>query len=617
MNTFVLTILFPFLSFIILSASQGKLSDIVVAVIGVVGTGISALITAYLVFNFYFCLYEHTTFIIIQELWSWFKINDLNAVIIFRLDRLSLTMLSVITSIGFIINIYSIWYMRGHEGYSRFFAYINLFMCNMILLVLSDNLLLMYLGWEGVSLCSYLLIGFYYLKPKNITEAFKAFILTRFGDICLICALFIIYNQYSTFSISELLELDLTQLSNKMSMWISILILIGSIAKSAQIPLNTWLLGAMVGPTPVSALIHAATMVAAGVYLIDRLHNFFLITPSILYITGFIGAVTLITSSCSALFQSNIKKILAYSTIGQIGYMFLALSVKNWSGAIFHLSMHAYSKALLFLAAGSLIRICYNEQNIFKMGGLYHVTPFIYTCFLIGGSSLSGVPLITAGFYSKEFILMHIFSKDCNSFFLLAGLIGTFLTPIYIFRMIFIVFHGVSKCRFNISSTVHQYFSLSILLLLSTFVGRHVKLPIENIDFSHYNNIYFILISEILIFLGIWVASIFWLNPDSKAKSYIISTRLLSDRIIRYLVVLCYYGWGINWIYKNFFIKPYLLIARKLLINNNLSIIVTNFFILLRWIGNNLVCIENGKLNWYAASISIGVIIMLLTIFVS
>lgn len=617
MNIFTLTILFPLLSFIVLSLYKDKCLETTIAIIGVIGVGISAFITSYLIFYFY--LYEYDTFVCVQKFWPWFIVDDLYISIEFKLDGLSLIMLSVITGVGLIIHIYAIWYMKGHEGCARFFAYTNLFVFNMILLVLSDNLLLMYLGWEGVGLCSYLLIGFYYFDSKNGIEASKAFIMTRFGDICLICALFVIYNYYHTLNFSELLQLlDVIKLPHHISTWISILILIGSIGKSAQIPLNTWLVGAMVGPTPVSALIHAATMVTAGVYLINRMHNFFLITPLVLYITGIVGAITLIASSFSALFQNNIKKILAYSTIGQIGYMFLAIGVKNWVGSMFHLVTHAFSKALLFLAAGVLIRSCNNEQNIFKMGGLYRVLPFIYICFIIGAASLSGVPFITSGFYSKELILLNIFSDSNDCFLFLVGLFGTFLTPIYIFRAIFTIFHGEKTINPTLNYTIYQYISLIILLLLSTFIGGKILLFIIDFDiYIHYSfsKIYVILISEILIFSGIWIASLLWCNSKIQLQSYTIVTQYSIERVIRYLILLSHYGWGIDWLYKKFFITPYLLIAQKLSKVYDL-IIITNLFMLLSWLGKNLICIENGKLNWYAASINLGVIIILLIILI-
>lgn len=614
MNVLILTILFPFLSFIVLSISQGKWSKNISSIIGIGGIGISVLIVFYLLYK-YCILNNSNNFIFFQEFWSWFKVDTLHVTIRLRLDILSLIMLLIITGIGFIIHIYAIWYMSNSEGYSRFFAYTNLFICNMIILVLSDDLLLMYFGWEGVGLCSYLLIGFYYFNPKNGLEAFKAFIITRFGDICLLCAFFMIYDQYHTLSLSTLLTLTPQNLITDMSIWISIMLLIGCIGKSAQLPFQTWLVGAMVGPTPVSALIHAATMVTSGIYLINRLHNFFLITPYVLYVIGMIGSITLIIFACSALFQNNIKKILAYSTISQIGYMFLALGNKNWIGSMFHLITHSIFKALLFLSAGMLIRFCQNEQNIFKMGGSYRSIPIVYICFLIGGASLSGIPIVTSGFYSKEFILLH--TLDTNDyFFLFSGLIGTFLTAIYTFRMIFIIFHRNNIIVSDIDNNFYKYIPLITLALFSTIIGVQIQsilsgFTIINNHYS-YHHFFLVLISGILIFLGIWIASLFWLNDESKIISSTFFLSRPSDRITRYLVLICHYGWGMDWIYKIIFIKPYLFIAKKMFIYINQLKLIINVFILFNWLGKVLIYIENSKLNWCATFITIGVMVILL-----
>lgn len=240
--------------------------------------------------------------------------------------------------------------MRGEEGYSRFFAYTNLFIASMVVLVLADNLLLMYLGWEGVGLCSYLLIGFYYTDPKNGAAAMKAFVVTRVGDVFLAFALFILYNELGTLNFREMVELAPAHFAdgNNMLMWATLMLLGGAVGKSAQLPLQTWLADAMAGPTPVSALIHAATMVTAGVYLIARTHGLFLMTPEVLHLVGIVGAVTLLLAGFAALVQTDIKRVLAYSTMSQIGYMFLALGVQAWDAAIFHLMTHAFFKALLF-----------------------------------------------------------------------------------------------------------------------------------------------------------------------------------------------------------------------------------------------------------------------------
>ncbi|WHL25209.1 MAG: NADH-quinone oxidoreductase subunit L [Candidatus Blochmannia vicinus] len=623
MSLLFLTILFPFLGFTILAISQGKWSENISAIIGVGTVGISLCITVCIMFNFYWNVSNYTTFVFVQNLWTWFSIHALCITVALRLDGLSLVMLSLITGVGFIIHLYAIWYMSGCEGYSRFFAYTNLFMANMILLVLSDNLLLMYFGWEGVGLCSYLLVGFYYFDSRNGMAALKTFIITRFGDICLICALFMIFDQYQTLSFSGLLALELKCPSSyhffSNTTWISFMLLIGAVGKSAQLPLQTWLTSAMVGPTPVSALIHAATMVTSGVYLIIRMNNFFLMAPNILYLIGVIGSLTIVLFGCSALLQSNIKKILAYSTISQIGYMFLALGGRHWGAAMFHLVTHAFFKALLFLAAGSLIYSCRYEQNIFKMGGLYKSIPFIYICFLIGGASLSGVPIITAGFYSKELIMLKTLVNH-DYFFLFSGLIGIFLTPIYTFRMIFVVFHGSNKIEPRICNKITQNFPLVALLLLSTCIGGWIKLPLsvdivgtDTNTICNYSQIYFEIASSFLVIFGIWFASIFWLDSLNSITGQIVKPHL-SEIVKRYIILLCYYGWGFDWLYKLVFVKPYLFITKKLSYSDPVNIIINIFISLLCWLKSGLVLSANGKLNWYIVAMNIGAVIIFIMI---
>lgn len=620
MNLISLIILFPLLGFITLAYSQGKWSNNISAMIGVGSIIISACFTTYVIFNFFCNVHENrNAFLFVQDLWTWFSVNDLNVVVSLRLDGLSLSMLSMIVSIGLIIHIYASWYMKQYEGYSRFFSYTNLFMFNMILLVLSDNLLLMYFGWEGIGFCSYLLIGFYYLDSKNGIQAFKAFIMTRIGDVFLICALFIIYDQYHTLSISKLLLLQQQYcIVNDSAVWISCMLLIGAIVKSAQFPLQHWLVNAMVGPTPVSALIHAATMVTSGVYLINRMNSFFVVTPNILYIVGIIGVITLILFSCSALLQSDIKKILAYSTISQIGYMFLAIGGGHWVASIFHLMTHAFFKSLLFLATGSLICICAQERNIFKMGGLYKSIPLIYICFLVGGASLSAFPIITAGFYSKELILLKTLYSH-NYFFWISGLIGAFLTSVYVFRMIFIIFHGRKRIDpHTLDRDFCQIFSLVILLLCSTCIGGLVKFPLLNIildditNICDYKKIYFEIISGILVIFGIWVASYFWLNifycRNKKSRNFL----MRDSTIKRYIILLCYYGWGLDKICKIICIKPYLYLVNRLFRYDRIDLISNIIVSLFFWMQNFLKYSVNGKLNWYISSINIGAIITLI-----
>ncbi|MXS18936.1 NADH-quinone oxidoreductase subunit L, partial [Pseudomonas oryzihabitans] len=441
MNLLPLTFAFPLVGYFLLAFSRGRLSENLSALIGVGSVGLAALVAAWVGWNFHVAppADGHLTIV----LWQWMNVEGFAPNMALYLDGLSLTMLGVVTGVGFLIHLFASWYMRGEEGYSRFFAYTNLFIFSMLLLVLGDNLLLLYFGWEGVGLCSYLLIGFYYSERANGNAALKAFIVTRVGDVFMAFGLFILFMTLGTLDIQELLQKapDVFASGDPLIVLATLALLGGAVGKSAQLPLQTWLADAMAGPTPVSALIHAATMVTAGVYLIARTHGLFLLAPEILHLVGIVGAVTLVLAGFAALVQTDIKRILAYSTMSQIGYMFLALGVGAWQPAIFHLMIHAFFKALLFLASGSVILACHHEQNIFKMGGLWKKIPLAYSSFVVGGSALAALPLVTAGFYSKDEILWEAMASG-HTYLLYAGLAGAFLTSIYTFRLIFITFHG-------------------------------------------------------------------------------------------------------------------------------------------------------------------------------
>jgi len=360
----------PFLSFLILALFGHKLSRKTAGIIGAGSIGIISVLTIIIAIGFFKSLPEIKSYSV--NLWEWISAGNLRVDISFSLDALSLVFCFVITFVGFLIHLYSIEFMAKDEGFTRFFAYMNLFIGSMLVLVLADNILLMYLGWEGVGLCSYLLIGFWYKEPDNGYAARKAFIITRIGDTAMIIGIFILFLNFGTVNISELMRLASANwvTGSSIAVLTAALLLGGALGKSAQLPLQTWLPDAMAGPSPVSALIHAATMVTAGVYLIARTHVLFSLAPVVQSAVAIIGALTLLIAGFSALAQHDLKRILAYSTISQIGYMFLALGVGAWSAAVFHFMIHAFFKALLFLGAGIVILVLDEEHDIFKMGGL-------------------------------------------------------------------------------------------------------------------------------------------------------------------------------------------------------------------------------------------------------
>lgn len=613
MNLLFLTILLPLLGFLLLAFSAGRYPENTSAVIGVGSMGLTALVTFYVAIDF---LSQQVTGVqvVSQTLWHWMVVDSFSIPLTLRLDGLSLTLLSVVTGVGFFIHLYASWYMRAEEGYSRFFAYTNLFIASMVVLVLADNLLLLYLGWEGVGLCSYLLIGFYYSNPANGAAAMKAFIVTRIGDVFLAFALFILYQELGTLNIHELMVLAPQKLatgSNAIT-WATLMLLGGAVGKSAQLPLQTWLADAMAGPTPVSALIHAATMVTAGVYLIARTHGLFLMAPEVLHLVGIIGAITLLLAGFAALVQTDIKRVLAYSTMSQIGYMFLALGVQAWHAAIFHLMIHAFFKALLFLASGSVIIACHHQQNIFKMGGLRKTIPLVYICFLVGGAALAALPIVTAGFYSKDEILWGALASGHINL-LIAGLIGAFLTALYTFRMIFIVFHGeaahdASKHVQPVQGISHSL-PLLVLLVLSTFIGAFITPPLAGVlpenHVAESGKMALEVFSGVLVISGILLASLLYLGKRQRVSSIARSTSG------KFLTLCWFHAWGFDWLYDKLFVRPYLWVA-KILQRDPLDSLMNLSASFARLANRALSVSENGKMRWYLASMGLGAVAVLL-----
>ncbi|KHN59244.1 NADH:ubiquinone oxidoreductase subunit L, partial [Dickeya fangzhongdai] len=545
-----------------------------------------------------------------QHLWSWMTVGKFDIGVTLALDGLSLTMLSVVTGVGFFIHLFASWYMRGEEGYSRFFAYTNLFIASMVVLVLADNLLLMYLGWEGVGLCSYLLIGFYYTNPNNGAAAMKAFIVTRVGDVFLAFALFILYRELGTLNFRDLMVLAPQHLAegSPAITWATLMLLGGAVGKSAQLPLQTWLADAMAGPTPVSALIHAATMVTAGVYLIARTHGLFLLAPDVLNLVANVGAVTLLLAGFAALVQTDIKRVLAYSTMSQIGYMFLALGVQAWDAAIFHLMTHAFFKALLFLSSGSVILACHHEQNIFKMGGLRKTIPLVYVCFLVGGAALSALPMVTAGFFSKDEILAGAWANGHINL-VIAGLVGAFMTSLYTFRMIFIVFHGEAKTKAHAGKGISHHLPLLVLLVLSTFVGAQIALPLHGVlpattELEHGQVMTLEIASGVVAIAGILLAAALWLGKRQ------LVTSIANSAPGRFFSTWWFHAWGFDWLYDKVFVKPYLAIA-TLLQRDPLNALMNIPAILTRWGNRALIVSENGQVRWYVASMGVGAVVVL------
>jgi len=561
-----------------------------------------------------------------QTLWTWIPAGGFSPDIALHLDALSLVMMLVVACVGFLILAYSAEFMEEEEGYSRFFAYMDLFIASMLILVLAGNLLLLYLGWEGVGLCSYLLIGFWYKDPANGRAARKAFIVTRVGDTALAIGLFLLFTRLGTLDIQKVVQraaLEWTPGSG-LAVAAAALLLGGALGKSAQLPLQTWLPDAMAGPTPVSALIHAATMVTAGVYLIARMSGLFILAPQVLAAVAVIGAATLLYAGCAALVQSDIKRVLAYSTISQVGYMFLALGAGAWSAAIFHFMTHAFFKALLFLGAGAVILALRHEHNMFRMGGLRREMPLTFWTFLIGAASLAGLPLATAGFYSKDMILSGAWT---SGFWLwAAGMAGVLLTSIYTFRMVFLVFFGPTRERPDKRPGARMAVPLVVLAVLS-IVGGFVELPRTLGDvpllsaFLHgalpasgpetpvRTEAALQAAAAVVSLLGLCLAYVFFLKKPELAGA------LEKTRVGSAVRQWWFAGWGFDWLYDRLLVRPFVRAAE---INRGdfIDSAFTDVADINVGLHRALSRTQTGVLRWYAMGIVLGAIgVILVAVF--
>ena len=613
----------PLTGFLLLALFGGQLSRRQIASVGCGSVGTAAATTALVAADFFHPFPDQESYR--QTLWNWIDTSGMTVGISWYLDALSLLMVAVITGVGFLIHLYSAEYMAHDDGYARFFAYMNLFVSAMLTLVLADNLLLLYLGWEGVGLCSYLLIGFWYREPEYGTAAQKAFIVTRIGDTAFAIGLFILFTQFTSLSIEQVqsLAMEAWPVGSNLAMIVAVLILIGAVGKSAQLPLQVWLPDAMAGPTPVSALIHAATMVTAGVYLIARMHHLFALAPMVQEVIAVLGLVTLLLAASSALVQTDIKRVLAYSTMSQIGYMFLALGVGAWSAALFHFLTHSCFKALLFLAAGSVIHSLHHEQDIFKMGGLRRHLPWTFWTFLIGAAAMSGVPLITSGFYSKDWILWSVWSSPISHRWIWFGAVfGAMLTGLYSFRLIFRVFFGEIRTQPTGEPGLAMRMPLVALAFLALTVG-FLEMPhtLGNVTvFSDYLS-HALPTTELLpdidegsegreqlavtvaALLGIGLAALLFL-PGS-----LLATRWAEQSRDHPSMTLVQRGWGFDRLYDRLFVRPWFTLTRHPhdMLDRGYEWLAVCAESCHGWMSHT----QTGHVRWYAATIAVGTLMLL------
>jgi NADH-quinone oxidoreductase subunit L len=416
---------------------------------------------------------------ITYDAFSWINVGQLQVPFSFLIDQLTLCMLMVVTGVGFLIHVYSAGYMSHDPGLAKFFSYLNLFMFSMLLLVMGSNYLIMFVGWEGVGLCSYLLIGFWNKNTEYNNAAKKAFIMNRIGDLGFLLGIFLIFITFGSISFNEVFTGSETfGVNEPVIICITLLLFVGAVGKSAQLPLYTWLPDAMAGPTPVSALIHAATMVTAGIYMIVRSNVLYTLAPVTLEVVGIIGLTTALFAATIGLFQNDIKKVLAYSTVSQLGFMFLALGMGAYGTAMFHLITHAFFKALLFLGAGSVIHAMGGEQDIRKMGGLKKALPLTFITFLIATLAISGIPPF-AGFFSKDEILANVFIH--NKLMYALALVASMMTAFYMFRLLYLTFfrsfRGTEDQKHHLHESPYVMTIPLILLAVLSAIGGFMGVP--------------------------------------------------------------------------------------------------------------------------------------------
>jgi NADH-quinone oxidoreductase subunit L len=566
---------------------------------------------------------------VVKTFFHWIQSGQFSADLSFQLDPLSSVMTLVVTGVGFLIHVYSAGYMAKEGGYKRYFTYLNLFMFAMLILVLASNLILMFVGWEGVGLCSYLLIGFWFDRHSAASAGKKAFIVNRIGDAAFILGMFFIFQNVGSFDFRAInASIAAGNVAPAAATLAAILLFVGATGKSAQLPLYVWLPDAMEGPTPVSALIHAATMVTAGVYLVARMNPLFTLSGVAAHVVALVGAVTAIFAATMALTQNDIKRVLAYSTISQIGYMFIGCGVGAYAAGMFHLTTHAFFKSLLFLSAGSVMHALSGELDMRKMGGLRKYLPVTYPVFLVGAIAIAGVPFLS-GFFSKDAILTHAFAE--GQYFIWAlGVMGAVLTAFYMFRLIFLTFFGEERLDQHAKAHLHESPPVMtvplVILAFFSVVAGYVGLPLV---FGEKANLFsrflepvihaghegglgistewlLILISVAVSLCGIFVAYIFYLR----------SPRVPHRLVARFpaLYKLLYRKYYVDEIYNAVLVNPMLKASDAVYRNFDLKVIdgtINGTAGAAGFSGRALAYLQTGEVKDYALAILLGVVIFL------
>ncbi len=611
----LLILIFPLSGFLI-NGIFGKWTKRTAGIIGSAAIVSSFFIALAVVSNYSSLPFDHTYY-------SWIA-SGLGFSVPFglRIDSLSLLMLLVVTGVSALVHIYSIGYMHGDEGYSRYFAFLNLFVLSMLILILANNYLLMFVGWEGVGFCSYILIGHWYKNPAPPRAGIKAFVVNRIGDAGFIIGILFLFNNFGTLNYTYIFSHAGT-LSVSMATIITMFLFVGAVGKSAQFPLYAWLPDAMEGPTPVSALIHAATMVTAGVYMVARSHVLYSLSPISGEIVASIGALTAFFAATMALTHTDLKRVLAYSTVSQLGYMFMGVGIGAYWAGIFHLMTHAFFKGLLFLAAGSVMHAMNGVLDMRKMGGLMKKMPHTGVVFIIGALAISGIPPLS-GFFSKDTILSDAL-KFNHPIIWFVGVVTAFMTAFYMFRLVFLTFFG--KSRVPEGHNPHEsppvmivpMWILAALAIAGGLVGLETAggIPVENFLSSTLGAppaaivaVNDNLLLTISVLMGIGGIAVAWLMYIAKPS---LPAKLAHSVKILYLG--CKNLWWVDQIYDFLLVKPLWWVSHnflwKIIDVKLIDASVDDVGYLGTFTGKTLRLFQNGFINSYVTWVSLGVVVML------
>jgi len=607
LNILLLSPLTSALLIFLLNISTRYTKQTIYTLLALSGSGLSAMIALYISYYSYF---EQKLFV--SNLFTWLNIGDFTIQVTLKADALSSFMLLFVAPVSFLIHIYATGYMNKDKSYGRFFTYFNLFIFFMFLLVLADNPIIMFVGWEGVGLISYLLIGFYFDDIKNTYAGNKAFIVNRVGDFGFLSALMLLFVEIGSGGFSyDAIFSNLSSIDPAMLSLIALLLFVGAMGKSAQLPLFVWLPDAMAGPTPVSALIHAATMVTAGIYMVARFAPLYNTTGDVSLFIAYIGGFSALFAAIIATRQYDIKKILAYSTISQLGFMFMALGVGAYSTALFHMFTHAFFKGLLFMGAGAIIIAFHHKQDIRELRGIRKSVPTIFIMMLIGSLTISAIPPLSA-FFSKDAIMNVLYASNHLDLFFIA-LISSLLTTLYMFRMIFVLFFSETVNDTSTKSASSMIYPMAILTLLSIFTGI-LNLPEifgGNLNISYWLNLndkHFVLShdNEILLMSGNTVLILSVMLYTYKRYAY-------NDTILQEsntgLVANKFY---IDAVYNLIIVKPINILSvffdRKIsheLIDNSINSMAFNY----RKLGKLFSILQNGNVRFYALYMLLGLVL--------